>query len=64
MGAIPKRNDLVSRIERLERLVRDLSSPNVNPTGMLLMASEESEPGPPALYVKNGVVVDETEFES
>lgn len=64
MGAIPKRNDLVSRIERLERLVRDLSSPNVNPTGLMLMASEESEPKPPALYVKNGAVVDETEFQS
>lgn len=29
MTAIPKRNDIMSRIERLERLVSDLTRPNL-----------------------------------
>jgi hypothetical protein len=64
MGAIPKRNDLVSRIERLERLVRDLSSPNVTQPVPPPLAPEESPSEQAALYVKNGEVVTETEFQS
>lgn len=55
MGAVPRRNDVMSRIERLERLVQDLLSPDMTaPEAAARMSASGPRPG---LYVENGEVV-------
>lgn len=43
MGAVPKRNDLMARIERLERLVSDLTRPLTTPDPTELVDEPNAE---------------------